>query len=102
MGVLKKEEQRLVITIDNLAGAISLKRLLKRITEESLARLATSFHDDDTFFHSLACSLEPEELPKIRQELKALMKKYFCDNSANPDEQRVYQCVFHIWPFKKA
>jgi uncharacterized protein (TIGR02147 family) len=99
MGVLAVNDRRLAIVIDNLSGSVSVKKLVRQITEESLERLKSSFHEPNTFFHSVACTFYPSDLPKIRLGLKELIEKYSQDPKAELSQQKVYQCLFHIWPF---
>ncbi|MDQ3234113.1 MAG: TIGR02147 family protein [Pseudobdellovibrionaceae bacterium] len=98
-GVLEVKDQRLAIVLDNLAGSVSVKKLVRQITEESLTRLRNHFHDPDTFFHSVACTFYPSDLPEIRLGLKKLIEQYSQDPKADYKKQKVYQCLFHIWPF---
>ncbi|SMF43758.1 TIGR02147 family protein [Pseudobacteriovorax antillogorgiicola] len=99
IGVITSENKRVVITLDNLSGSVSLKKLVRLITEESLLRLKSSFHSEKTFFNSSAFSLYPEELPNLRRDLKELVDSYSGNSNSDPSQQEVYQCLFHIWPF---
>ncbi|NRA63025.1 MAG: TIGR02147 family protein [Pseudobacteriovorax sp.] len=90
------EQQKSYITTDQVAALRSTRRFLKKVAEESIKRLESSYGNKETFFHSHACSLSASAFHNFLGEYKKLLEAY----NEKPDDDRasVHQIMMHVWP----
>lgn len=101
LGVIASENERVVFTLNNLSGSLSQKRLVRRISEESIERLKSSFDDERTFFHASSFTILPSELVKLKKDIRLLIDEYSQRaEDGGAQKQEVYQSVIHFWPFR--
>ncbi|NRA67784.1 MAG: TIGR02147 family protein [Pseudobacteriovorax sp.] len=95
-------EKRIILTLTNLSASLSQRRLVRKISEESLKRIQTDFDSKRAFFDASAFTITPSELHQLTQEIKNLLRQYSTKTDSDAkNKQEVYQSVIHFWPFRK-
>ncbi len=101
-GIIKIQENGKVHFIfDKLTNIVGQKTYLKKLLQESAAKIESDYKKQDSYFTAFTFSTSDEKLQVLRADLQQLMEKHMSLVSAATDGSLMAQACFQVFPISE-